>query len=66
MKRTSFNLSPEAEKYLRDMAAKRGVTMGEVLRHALTIEKYLAEQKAAGNTVLIQSPDKKMRELLVV
>lgn len=64
--RTSLNLSPEAAEFIRREADARGISMGEVVRRALNLEKYLKEQMAQGNTVLIETRDKKLRELVTL
>jgi hypothetical protein len=65
-RRTSFNLSPDAEQAVRELARRRGVTMAEVIRRALSTEKFLADKQAEGAKVLIQERDKTIRELVIL
>jgi Ribbon-helix-helix protein, copG family len=65
-RRTSFNLSPEAEEAVRELARRRGVSMGEVIRRALSTEKFLADRQAAGAKVLIREPDGSLREVVML
>jgi hypothetical protein len=65
-RRTSFNLSEDAERVVRELAQKRGVSMGEVIRRALSTEKFLTDKHAAGAKILIQEPDKTLREVVIL
>jgi hypothetical protein len=65
-RRTSFNLSPEAEQAVRELAESRGVSMGEVIRRAIGTEKFLSEQRSNGSKILILDPDKSMREVVLL
>lgn len=40
--------------------------MGEVIRRAIGTEKFLLEQKEKGAKILIQEPDKSLKELVVI
>lgn len=65
-RRTSFNLSPEAEETVRELSRRRGVPMGEVIRRALSTEKFLADRQAAGAKVLIRERDGTLREVVML
>ncbi len=65
-RRTSFNLSPEAEEAVRELARRRGVSMGEVIRRALSTEKFLADRQAEGAKVLIRERDGSLREVVML
>lgn len=65
-RRTSFNLSPEAEEAVRELARRRGVSMGEVIRRALSTEKFLADRQAEGAKVLIRERDGTLREVVML
>ncbi len=65
-RRTSFNLSPEAEEAVRELARRRGVSMGEVIRRALSTEKFLSDRQAEGAKVLIRERDGSFRELVML
>lgn len=65
-RRTSFNLSSEAEEAVRELARRRGVSMGEVIRRALSTEKFLADRQAEGAKVLIRERDGSLREVVML
>jgi hypothetical protein len=62
----SISFSPEVAKILRSLAMERGVSMTEVLRQALTTEKFLADAIKGGEKILLKDPrTKEVRELLL-
>lgn len=63
--KTSVNLPQEDLDALREMAQRRGSTMADVLRRAISIERFLEETRAEGGKVLIETKDKQLRELLI-
>jgi len=63
--RTTVNLQPEAVIALREIANDRGTTVAEVIRRAIWIEKYLHDAMKAGGKVLLQEPDRTLRELVI-
>jgi hypothetical protein len=64
--KTSVNLPEEAVEALRELSESSGSSMAEVLRRAITTEKYLQDTVAEGGKVLIQDPDRKtVKELLI-
>ena len=65
MARTSFNLSPEAEAIVRELAQRKGVSMGEVISRAIGTEKYLLDRIAEGAKILIEERDKTFREVVL-
>jgi hypothetical protein len=65
-RRTSINLSPEAEEAVRELARRRGVSMGEVIRRALSTEKFLSDRQAEGAKVLIRERDGTLREVVML
>jgi hypothetical protein len=62
--RTSFNLPKEVLEIVREIARKRGLSMGEVIRKAITTEKYITDEIEAGSKVLVQKADKSFREVV--
>jgi hypothetical protein len=65
-RRTSFNLSPEAEEAVRELSRRRGVPMGEVIRRALSTERFLADRQAEGAKILIRERDGSLREVVML
>jgi predicted transcriptional regulator len=65
MTATSLVLSPEAEAFLQELATKRGMSIGEIVRRALSLDHYLHEQKEQGTKILLQRPDKSLHEVIL-
>jgi Ribbon-helix-helix protein, copG family len=62
----TVNLPCEVVDALRSLAQERGVTMTEVLRQAVTTEKFLADAQRQGDTILLRNErTKRTRELLL-
>jgi len=53
----TVNLSEEVVDILRDLARRDGTTMTEVLKRAIAVQKYLADEQANGKNIVIQDPD---------
>jgi predicted transcriptional regulator len=63
--RLSVNLSPEVAQVLREMADKRGITVTEALRQAISTEKFISESIEKGEKILIEGPKgKSVRQLI--
>jgi ribbon-helix-helix CopG family protein len=63
--KTSINLPQEEFEALRQLAQRRGSTMADVVRRAISTEKFLDQTRAEGGKVLIEGKDKQIRELLI-
>lgn len=63
--KTSINLPTDAVETLKKLAAKRGSTMADVIRQAISTEKFLEETVSTGGKVLIEEKDKSIRQLLI-
>lgn len=64
--RLSLRLSPEARKTLEEIAALRGgVPFGEVVRRALGTELFLIKEQREGSRILVESPDKSVRQIVL-
>jgi Ribbon-helix-helix protein, copG family len=63
--KTSVNLPQDAVTALQEIAAQRGTTMAEIIRKAISTEKFLHETQAQGGKVLIQDKDKNLKQLLI-
>jgi hypothetical protein len=50
-------------KSLLALAKKRGVSANTVLSQAINTEKYISESEAAGNKVLMETPDRSLSRL---
>jgi hypothetical protein len=62
----TLRLPMEARVALEWMANKRGVTLGEVIRHAINTEKFLIEEIDRGGTVLIEEKSGRVKQLVLV
>jgi predicted transcriptional regulator len=62
--KTSVNLSDDAVEALRQVAKERNTTMTEVLRHAVSLEKFVHDESRKGSKILVEKPDGNFRELL--
>ena len=61
----SVNLTEDAVEALKDLAAKRGTTVTDVLRRAISTEKYLDHvQREEGAKVLVEDKKGRIRELV--
>jgi Ribbon-helix-helix protein, copG family len=63
--KVSMNLTQEDIDILRALAEKRGISMTEVVRRALALEKFVDDSTEQGEKVLIQGPDNGVRQLLI-
>jgi predicted transcriptional regulator len=61
----SANLSDEVVGTLRKLAEKRGTTMTEVLRQAISTEKFLQDEIDAGSKLLIEDKNHNIRQVLI-
>lgn len=62
--RLSVNLAPEVAEALRDLARRRRVSVTEVVRQAISDEKYLQDAADDGAKILIQEEGRPLRELI--
>lgn len=62
----TLRLPADARVALEWMANKRGVTLGEVIRHAIGTEKFLIEEIDRGSTVLIEEKGGRLKQLVLV
>jgi hypothetical protein len=63
--KVTVNLPEELVEALRKYAEERGITLTEALRRAITHERYFANEIEAGGTLLIEKPDKTIREVVL-
>jgi hypothetical protein len=64
--KTTISLPEEAVAMLRELADERNVSLAEVVRRALTIEKYLSDARKDGCRILVEDPAKLMKELVIL
>jgi hypothetical protein len=64
--KTTINLPEDALAALREIAASRNTTLTEVIRRALSVERYLDRTIRAGGKILVEEPDKTVRQLVLL
>ena len=62
----SLRLAPDVRLALEWMAAKKGITFGEVIRQAISREKFLTEEAERGSTILIEEKGGRLKQLVFV
>jgi hypothetical protein len=62
--KTSVNLSEDAVRALKDIADSRGTNMSEVLRHAISLEKFVHDETKDGAKILVEK-NNDTRQLLI-
>jgi len=64
--KTTLSLPAEAADLLRQLAESRNVTLADVVRRALSIDKYLDDARKDGSRILIEDAEKKgVKELVI-
>ena len=61
----TVNLTDDALAALKDLADKRGISMGQALGQAIASEKFLQDEVSKGGKVLIEKPDQTIREVVL-
>ncbi|MCT2279890.1 ribbon-helix-helix protein, CopG family [Micromonospora chalcea] len=64
--RLSINLSAEAAEAIRAITARRGITITEAIRRAISTHKYVDDAAERGAKILVEEPDSTVRELIFV
>ena len=64
VKRMSVSLSGDIARMLEFLAKSQGISQNEALRKAIATEAYLLRDRIEGTKVLLQHPDKEVREVL--
>jgi predicted DNA-binding ribbon-helix-helix protein len=63
--KTTISLPEDAVAVLRELAVTRNVSFAEVVRRALTMDKYLSDARNEGCRVLIEDPEKLIKEIII-
>jgi hypothetical protein len=60
-------ISPPEDRVavLRELANARNVSFAEVVRRAITVEKYLNDARNEGCRILIEDPEKLIKEIVI-
>ncbi len=62
--RMSVSFSDDAYRTLEELARRKGTTMSEVLRDAISLEAYAEKVREEGNRLLVED-DGKFREIVI-
>jgi hypothetical protein len=63
--RVTVNLPGPAVAVLQELAKKRGISVTEVLRHAISLEEQIHQELSQEARILIQRKDGSFKELVV-
>lgn len=63
--KTTITLPEDAVAVMHELAEARNVSLAEVVRRALTIEKYLSDARKDGCRILVEDPDKLIKEIVI-
>ncbi|UPG92869.1 ribbon-helix-helix protein, CopG family [Luteibacter aegosomatissinici] len=60
----TVNLSDDVTQALRALAAEKGISLTEVLRQAISMERFLSQEVNEGKKILIEDKDGSMRQVI--
>jgi hypothetical protein len=60
----SISLSGDTAELLEFLAESQGISQNEAIRRAIATDVYFIKERLDGSRVLIQKPDKEIREVL--
>jgi Ribbon-helix-helix protein, copG family len=63
-KRMSISLSGDTAELLEFLAESQGISQNEAIRRAIATDVYFVKERLDGSRVLLQKPDKEIREVL--
>jgi len=63
--KTTISLPEDAVTVLHELAEARNVSFAEVVRRALTMDKYLSDARSDGCRILIEDPKKLIKEIVI-
>jgi predicted transcriptional regulator len=63
--KTTISLPPDAAEALRALAEERNTTLAEVIRRAISVDKYLGDARKAGSRILVEDAEKAIKELIL-
>lgn len=63
--KTTLSLPGDAVAVLHELAEARNVSLAEVVRRALTVEKFLTDARKDGCRILVEDPEKLIKELVI-
>ena len=63
--KTTITLPEDMVAVLRELAVARNVSFVEVVRRAITVEKYLSDVRNDGCRILVEDPEKLIKEIVI-
>lgn len=63
--KVTVNLPRKVVEALEEIANAKGITKTEALRRAISTEKFLVDEVEAGNKILLEGKDRKLREVML-
>lgn len=60
----TVNLAEDVAQALKEMADRRGISITEAVRRAISTEKFIEDETAAGSKVLVEDKDKTIRQVV--
>lgn len=56
-RKLSVNLSEDASQVVRELAVRKGMTVTDVIRRAISLERFVVDQLDEGKTFVVRRPD---------
>ncbi|MDD5271425.1 MAG: hypothetical protein PHU14_01775 [Methylovulum sp.] len=63
-KKITVNLPEDQIEFLQQIASKENLTFTDALRRAINSEKFFVQQENAGRKILVEEPDRHIREVI--
>ena len=63
--RLTANLPTEVANVLKELAKNQKTSMTEILRRAISLEKFASDTVESGGKLLIEDKDKKLKQILI-
>ncbi len=60
----TVRLSGEAMRRIRALAARKGITINEFMRRAVSTEAFFLEETAVGSRIFVEDKDKGLKEVV--
>lgn len=64
--RLAVNLSPETARVFRSLIQRKGLSITEGVRRAIAVWRFVEDETARGNKIIVQEPGGTQREVLLL
>jgi ribbon-helix-helix CopG family protein len=64
--RLSVNLSFEMAEIFKELIERKGLSISEGMRRAITVWKFLEDEQALGNQIAVVEPDESVRKVVLL